>query len=237
MCDEIENKIENKRRVLYLSGEITEESVLPLKQSIVQWNMDDDDLDEAYYLENEGLLSNVIVEGTITSLSLSPLERQPINIFIDSGGGAIYAGLSLINIIKTSNTPINTIVDGKAMSMAFLIALSGNYRLGFKNSTWMYHDGSFGVWSDNTDIKRELKEAERLGKIYDDLVKEWSYITEDWIKEIKDKRKNYYFDGIEALELGVVDELLDHNIDEELYNAKCDICGVELCDCECGEDE
>lgn len=238
MCyEQVDELQENKKRVLYLSGEITEENILPLKQSIIDWNMEDDELEEEYYLKNEELLGNILIEGNVTSLSLNPLERRPITLFIDSGGGYVYAGMSLINVIKSSNTPINTVVDGKAMSMAFLIALSGDYRLGFKNSTWMYHDGSFGIWSDTTDIKREIQESERLDKIYTELVREWSYISDDWINEIKDKRKNYYFGGIEALELGVVDELLDYVPDEEIYKGRCDICGKELDECSCDENE
>lgn len=226
---------EENERVLYLSGEITEDSVLRLKKEIIKFNIQDDKLEDEYYLSHEEILGNLLIDGDIKSIGLRPFERKPISIFIDSGGGAVYSGLALVNVIKTSNTPITTIVTGKAMSMAFLIAMAGDYRLGYKHSTWMYHDGSFGIWSDTTNIKRELEESNRLDVIYDDMVKDWSYITDEWIEEIKEKRKNYYFGGEEALELGVVDELIDGDYEDEEYEGVCDICGESLDDCECGE--
>ena len=60
------------------------------------------------------------------------------------------------------------------MSVALVIAMAGRYRMAYQNSTFMFHDVIFGIWSDATDITRELDEAKRLAKIYKNLVCEKS---------------------------------------------------------------
>ena len=66
-------------------------------------------------------------------------KEKPINLYINSYGGYVDAAFALINIIESSQTPINTICTGVAASAAFLIFLSGSNRKAYKESRMMYH--------------------------------------------------------------------------------------------------
>lgn len=66
-------------------------------------------------------------------------KEKPINLYINSYGGYVDAAFALINIIESSQTPINTICTGVAASVAFLIFLSGSNRKAYKESRMMYH--------------------------------------------------------------------------------------------------
>ena len=99
----------------------------------------------------------------------------------------------------------------------------------------MFHDVSFGIWSDSTNIKRETNEADRIAKVYMDYICENSYIENDKLKKFIERRENWYFSGLEAEELGVVDELIDGDCEENDAYDTCECCGEEYGDCECDE--
>lgn len=220
--------MEDLSRTLFLTGSINEESCRELIESIVKVNEFDDLEDQVYFEDKCKSLEGVQVCGEIT---IPPLEREPIKLYIDSGGGEVYSGFALVNAIENSVTPVITIVVGKAMSMSLIIAMAGDYRYGYKKSRFMYHDISTGMWTDLTDIKREVTELEELSEQYNRLIKEWSYITQEMLDYKLNRRENWYFGGLDAYDVAVIDELID---DE--YEGKCDSCGKPLDECGCDID-
>ena len=69
-------------------------------------------------------------------------ERQPIKIYIDSGGGDLFATLTIIDAIKMSKTPVWGINIGVALSGGFFTLISCHKRFAYPNSTFLFHEGS-----------------------------------------------------------------------------------------------
>ena len=99
-------------RNLYLPKQVTQESMHELTKAILSINEDDETLQKLY---------------EVYGLSYTP---KPINIYIDSYGGAVYQCFGLLGVIGKSATPIHTIVTGAAMSCGFLILICGHKRFG-----------------------------------------------------------------------------------------------------------
>jgi len=92
-----------------------------------------------------------------------------IPIVIDSYGGEVHALMNMISCINSSEIPVATIVQGKAMSCGALLASFGEEGLRFmdKDSTLMIHDVSSGMWGKVEEIKTSAAETARLNeKVY-----------------------------------------------------------------------
>lgn len=84
------SKPEMYYRNIILSENITSESVKSVLETIMQINWDDEQKEADY----------------------KDWERKPIKLFINSFGGSVYDGLSLVDVIKQSKTPVHTISIG-----------------------------------------------------------------------------------------------------------------------------
>ena len=136
-------------------------------------------------------------------------KREPIKLIISSEGGEVYRGFGIIDVINDSITPIHTICYGLAMSMAFPILISGHYRYASKNTTIMYHDLSYDIGNVKlTEHKLEVKEGERICKIYDNIIINNTDITLKHLNKYKKSKSEWYINSEEALKLKIIDEIL-----------------------------
>jgi ATP-dependent Clp protease protease subunit len=94
------------------------------------------------------------------------------------------------------------------MSCGFLLLISGHKRFAHKMSTPLYHQVSTGFWGKVQDMEEKLEEAKRLQKQIEDYTTERTKIGKKKLKEILENKKDWYMSSTEALELGVVDEIL-----------------------------
>lgn len=142
-------------------------------------------------------------------------ERTPITIYINSNGGDVVAGYSIIDAIMASKTPVYTVNLGACYSMGFLIFIAGEKRYAMPSSTYLMHDGetiaydSVGKVKDRMEF--ELVQMEGYTKKY---VTSRTAITEKMYD--KNYRKEWYFYPGEAKKLGVVTHIVgvDCDIDE-----------------------
>jgi len=199
----MEEKVLPPSRHLYLHSDVDEISVGELIRQIDEINDYDAKIDELTMMS----MQNVYIEAE-GDISMS-IQRQPIILHVNTCGGSIRDGLALINAIKGSGTPIYSLVEGKAMSMGFVIALSCEYRMGYINSSWMYHNISSYGWGDLENQKRNIKEMDVLIDILDDIIVENTYLEKEDLDPIKKLREDWYMRGWEAMDLGIVDELMD----------------------------
>lgn len=159
-----------------------------------------------------------IADGTLYDLVLRiravmymrPDEKKndPINIVINSDGGDVYEALGMIDYIQSLNVKVNTICRGRAMSAAALLLCSGTgVRAVSKNSTIMFHEMSSGIYGKSSDMKANVQHMEKLEEI---LVSIMSENSKKDSKFWKDKTiKDYYLSPEEALELGVIDSIIE----------------------------
>ena len=142
-----------KKRDLFFTKQVDQSSIGELTQKIIEINQDDDHLKKVYSIYN---------------LKYQP---DPIKIYIDSYGGAVYQCFGLLSVIERSETPIHTIVTGCAMSCGFLISISGHKRFGYPKSTYLYHQVSSGAYGTAKDMEEEFIETMRLQKMIEGINK------------------------------------------------------------------
>jgi len=159
-----------------------------------------------------------IVDGTLYDLVLRirailymrPDEKknEPLNIVINSDGGDVYEALGMIDYIQSLNVKVNTICRGRAMSAAALLLCSGTgVRAVSKNSTIMFHEMSSGIYGKSSDMKANVQHMEKLEEILVSIMSENSKKDANFWK---DKTiKDYYLSPEEALELGVIDSIIE----------------------------
>jgi ATP-dependent Clp protease protease subunit len=135
-------------------------------------------------------------------------KPQPIQMYIDSYGGAVYQCFGLLGVMDKSTTPIHTIVTGAAMSCGFMILISGHKRYGYKHSTPLYHQVSTGFYGKVQDMEEKLEESKRLQKKIEDITFERTSISKKKLNEILKNKKDWFMTAEEALGLGVIDGIL-----------------------------
>lgn len=135
-------------------------------------------------------------------------ERKPIKLVINTYGGECYNGMALVNTIETSTTEVHTIVYGICASMGLTLFLLGHRKFAHKRATFMQHQLSGGTWGTLKGMEEDVEQKVVLQNMLDDIVVENSNIKRSKLLELRDRKKDWYFTGEEALELGVVDELI-----------------------------
>lgn len=150
----------------------------------------------------------IIKEDDENEASQKNYKRKPINLFIQSEGGSVYAMWSLIDIIEKSKTPIHTYCTGYAMSAGLKIFLAGHKRYCTRHATFMYHQMRSIRMGTYQDLVEDREQLDHLNKQSEDYVLERTKITKERVEEIRYKKINWYIHPKEALELGIVDEII-----------------------------
>jgi ATP-dependent Clp protease protease subunit len=180
-----------KKRDLFFNKQVDQNTIGELTQKIIEINQDDEHLKKVY---------------AIYSLNYEP---EPIKIYIDSYGGYVYQCFGLLSVMERSQTPIHTIVTGCAMSCGFMMLICGHKRFAHKLSTPLYHQVSSGAWGTVKELEESVEESKRLQKILESIVKDKTDITKKRLREILETKKDWFMTSKEALELNVVDEILE----------------------------
>lgn len=150
--------------------------------NIIRWNEEDDN-------------NNIPVSS-----------RKPIIIYITSNGGCVISGLSLLSVIEKSKTPVHTIGIGICASMGALLLIGGHKRYCYKDTTILLHDGSLALQSTSKKAKQTMEYYDKLEDRLKALIINKTNISEELYDEKEDEE--WYLFGDEALELGIVDNLL-----------------------------
>ncbi|MAH51542.1 hypothetical protein CMI37_37345 [Candidatus Pacearchaeota archaeon] len=179
-----------KARNLYLPEQVNQESMNKLTKAILEINEDDVYLAKLYEVHD------------------IQYKSQPIKIYIDSYGGAVYQCFGLLGVMDKSETPIHTVVTGAAMSCGFMILISGHKRFGYAHSTPLYHQVSSGFYGKIKDMEEHLKESKRLQKKIEALTLERTSISKKKLTEILKNKIDWYMSAEEALALGVIDGII-----------------------------
>lgn len=153
---------------------------------------------------NDDMASIIISE----LLYLDAKSHDEINVYINSPGGSVTAGLAIYDTFNYIKSPIKTIVVGIAASMGAFLLSSGakNNRYALANAEIMIHQPLGGVNGQATEIKIA---AERILKIKHKLNNILAKNTNQSINKIaNDTERDYFMDAIEAKEYGIIDHIL-----------------------------
>lgn len=135
-------------------------------------------------------------------------RRDPIHVYVNSFGGEAYDMWALIDIIEKSKTPIYTYCTGYAMSAAFKIFLAGHKRFASEHATFMYHQLSGYRQGKYQDLVEDRTELDWLNAAIESYVITHTKMTREAIDDIRTKKKDTYIHAREALELGIIDEII-----------------------------
>ena len=141
-------------------------------------------------------------------LYLDSINNDDISIYINSPGGVITSGMAIYDTMNFIKSDVSTICIGMAASMAAILLSSGTKgkRYILPNGEVMIHQPLGGVEGQATEIKIA---AERILKLKDKLNKILSKNTGKDIKDVSlDTERDYFLSSKEALEYGIVDEIL-----------------------------
>lgn len=151
-------------------------------------------------------VANVIVAQLLYLNSLDP--KQPINLYINSPGGEVYAGLAIYDTMQMISAPVSTVAVGITASMGTALLSSGakGKRYALPHATVHMHPTGGGAKGYTEDVRIAVREQERLQVQLFHLMGKHSGHT--W-KEIEDYfLRDKYLSAPEAKAFGLVDEVL-----------------------------
>lgn len=195
-----QKELSYKERTINLFGDIDEDTVNDTIERIVKLNISD-----------EEYITDIIRNIRSVGFSISPdlIEVPPIIINLNTPGGYCYDGLALCDSIRTSDTPVKIICYGKVMSMGIPILLSAKYKAAHKNTTFMIHGLSSGAFGKAEQIRENVEEINRLESLVTQYILEHSKFPKKKMKEIIEKKLDYYFTAEEALQYKIIDEIIN----------------------------
>ena len=161
-------------------------------------------------------------EGEVTTDSANVLIAQllyldsedsskDINLYINSPGGMVTAGLAVYDTMQYIKSPITTICIGMAMSFGAVLLAAGTKgrRFALPQSRIMIHQpliGGEGISGQATDIEVEAKEMTLTKQILNEILAKHTGQTVE--KIAKDVERNFYLSAEEAKAYGLVDEVI-----------------------------
>lgn len=135
--------------------------------------------------------------------------RKPIKLIINSFGGDVYDGFGIIGVMENSKTPIHTYCYGSAMSMSFLIFVSGHYRYAHKFCTFMYHECMDQPMYDKISAQTEnMAENKRIMDLYDKHLLSRSTLKKKQLDDNKKTKTDWYMAPELGIKYGFVDEII-----------------------------
>ena len=162
-------------------------------------------------------------EASLVCAQLLFLESEnpnkDISLYINSPGGVVTAGLAIYDSIAYIRPDVSTVCIGQAASMGSLLLAAGakGKRYALPNSRIMLHQPSGGAQGQATDIAIQAKEIlalrARLNVIYADHTGQPLDVIESAVE------RDHYMTPAEALEFGIIDEIVVNRPHPEDENA------------------
>lgn len=183
------NIFSNKYNHVYLYGQIDNESVLNVRLIIDDFNKTKD---------NYGI----------------KIEPKKIILHINSPGGYLTSGISLMNIIRKSRVPIIVLVEGLAASAATLITVAAKYRIMCPYSFLLIHQLSGGTYGKYEQLKHEQKISDKAMREIKQIFIEHTNIPNDLLNKLL--MHDIYLSPSECLKFNLIDIVLNPISKKEL---------------------
>jgi ATP-dependent Clp protease, protease subunit len=153
-------------------------------------------------------VANIIIAQFLFLESEDP--DKDIQLYVNSPGGVVTAGLAIYDTMQYVRCPVSTICIGQAASMGALLLGAGQKgrRFALPHSRIMIHQPLGGARGQATDIEiqaREIRHAKDV--ITDILVRSTGRSREDIMRDIE---RDFYMGPQQAKEYGIIDEIFEH---------------------------
>ena len=154
----------------------------------------------------DDIISNLIIAQLLFLQNEDP--DKEINIYINTPGGSVTAGLAIYDTMQFIKSPIATYCVGQAASMGALLLCAGNKgkRFSLPAARIMIHQPWGGVQGAASDISIQAREILRLRETINELLVKHTGQSLEKIQ--KDTDRDYFMSAEEAKEYGVIDEVI-----------------------------
>lgn len=167
-------------RQLIITEYVTE-MILIYAKMIIEWNKEDKDV---------------------------PIEkRKPIKILLYSYGGDLDICNAFYNIILISKTPVYIFNMGICASAGAIIFLSGHKRYALPGSRFLIHEGEIGLQGQSTKVIENLDNIKKTEKELEEFILSRTKIDKKLYN--RNKKKEWWINCQEAVELGLIDAVVD----------------------------
>jgi ATP-dependent Clp protease, protease subunit len=153
-------------------------------------------------------IANLVVAQLLHLESEEP--DKDIQIYINSPGGSVYAGLAIYDTVQFIKPDVSTICVGIAMSMGALLLAGGarGKRMALPNAKILIHQVSSGFQGQATDIEIQARETINMKRRMEEIFHEH---TEQPLEKVsKDMERDYFMTAQEAHEYGIIDTVITH---------------------------
>ncbi len=153
----------------------------------------------------EDHVANLIIAQLLFLESEDP--EKDINLYINSPGGVITAGLAIYDTMQYLRAPVSTMCVGMAASMAAVLLAAGEKgkRYALPHSRIMIHQGSGGFRGNTPDVFIQVKEMEELVNTNHQILAR--HTGQPVEKIVHDTERDYFMSPQSAREYGIIDEV------------------------------
>ncbi len=165
-------------------------------------------LGDAIYDQNAN-----IIQAQLLFLQSTDAKRD-IQIYINSPGGSVYAGMGIYDTMQYISPDVATICTGMAASMGAVLMCAGTKgkRAALPHARIMIHQPSGGAQGVASDMEINLREMLKLKQELYDIISKHSGQSYEWVEKSSDR--DYWMKAEEAKNFGMVDEVLTANTDK-----------------------
>jgi len=153
----------------------------------------------------DDMIANVV---NAQLLFLDSVDKKDIQIYINTPGGSVHAGLGIYDVMQYIKADVCTINTGMAASMGAILLAGGTKgkRTALKHSRTMIHQPMGGAYGQASDMQIVVNEVNKLkGELYEILAKH----SNQTVKKIeKDSDRDYWMVADEAKEYGLIDTVI-----------------------------
>ena len=152
-------------------------------------------------------IANLIVAQLLHLESEDP--DKDVQIYINSPGGSVYAGLAIYDTMQFIKPDVQTTCVGIAMSMGALLLAGGaeGKRFALPNAKILIHQVSGGFQGQATDIEIAARETIALKRKLEEIISH--HTKQDIDKVSKDMERDYFLTAQESQEYGIIDRVID----------------------------
>jgi ATP-dependent Clp protease protease subunit len=149
----------------------------------------------------------IIVQAQLLFLSQQD-PKKTITLHVDTPGGSVKAGLSMVDVMNYIDAPIQTINTGMAASMGSVLLGAGTkgMRASLPHSKTMLHQSSGGAMGNIQDARITMNEWEKVNKELFRLLGEYCDKKPSQVE--KDAQRDLWLSAEEALSYGIIDEII-----------------------------
>jgi ATP-dependent Clp protease protease subunit len=154
--------------------------------------------------------ANLVIAQMLFLASKDP--KKDIQLYINTPGGSVTAGLAIYDTMQYVKCPVATICFGLAASMGAVLLAAGEKgkRFALPNSEVLLHQVAGGVQGQATDIEITAKQIIKIKNKLNDILAKHTAKPLDQIE--KDTDRDFYLSAKEAKEYGLIDQVIEHKV-------------------------